>query len=343
MTKFYLYQRRYLLAVLLMLSSMIAWSQARTVTGKVTSSDDGSAIPGVNILVKGSGTGTATDADGNFSISASDKDVLVFSFVGYASQEVTVRSESSITVYLQTDVTAVSEVVVIGYGTVRVKDATGAVAAVSSEDFNGGLISSPEQLIQGKTAGVQITSSSGEPGSAVQFRIRGTTSIRSNNNPLFVVDGVPLSGGVLPGGAAVMDFTQQDSNPLNFINPSDIESMSILKDASATAIYGSRGANGVVMITTKNGRGGGKGIFELQSSVSISSPANEYDLLNASEFLAALPAYGNNPATENFGADTDWQDYITRTSVSNTQNLSYSKGFTGGSVRASFAYDNQQG
>ena len=322
---------------------MIAWSQSRTVSGKVTSSDDGSGLPGVNILVKGTGTGTATDANGNFSITAGDNDVLVFSFVGYATQEITVGAQTSISVSLQSDVTALSEVVVIGYGTVRVKDATGAVAAVSSEDFNGGLISSPEQLIQGKTAGVQITSSSGEPGAAVQFRIRGTNSIRSNNNPLFVVDGVPLSGGVLPGGAPVMDFTQQDTNPLNFINPADIESMSILKDASATAIYGSRGANGVVMITTKGGKGGGKGVFELGSSVSISAPLNKYDLLSPSEFLAGVTQYGGDAVAQNFGAETDWQDYITRTAVSNTQNLSYSRNFGTGSIRAGFGYDNQVG
>ncbi|HEY3385210.1 MAG TPA: TonB-dependent receptor plug domain-containing protein, partial [Saprospiraceae bacterium] len=255
-------------------------------------------------------------------------------------QEVTVGSQSTVNVSLQSDVTALSEVVVIGYGTVRVKDATGAVASVSSEDFNGGLISSPEQLIQGKTAGVQIVSTSGEPGAAVNLRIRGTNSIRSNNNPLFVVDGVPLAGGTQPASGNLGFGSMQDANPMNFINPNDIESMSILKDASAAAIYGSRGANGVVLITTKSGKGG-KGKFELASSISIASPANKYDLLNRDEFIAAVASYGTTPFDG--GANTDWQDYFTRTSVSNTQNLSYSKGFSTGAIRATFGYDNQNG
>lgn len=326
-----------------MLTSMVAWSQSRTVTGKVTSSDDGTGIPGVNVLVKGTGTGTATDASGNFSISASDNDVLVFSFVGYATQEITVGAQTSISVSLQSDVTALSEVVVIGYGTVRVKDATGAVAAVSSEDFNGGMISSPEQLIQGKTAGVQITSTSGEPGASVQLRIRGTNSIRSNNNPLFVVDGVPLAGGTQPASADIGYGSNQDTNPMNFINPNDIASMSILKDASATAIYGSRGANGVVIITTKSGKGGNKGVFDFASSVSISSPRETYDLLSPSEFLAGVTQFGGDAVAQNYGFKTDWQDYIFRTAVSNNQNLAYSKGFETGSIRASFGYDNQNG
>jgi iron complex outermembrane receptor protein len=318
----------------------MAWSQSRTVTGKVTSSDDGSSIPGVNIIEKGTSNGTTTGADGSYSVNVKDGAVLVFSFVGYRSSEITVGAQTTVDVVLEADVTALSEVVVVGYGQVAYKDATGAVASVSSADFNGGLISTPEQLIQGKTAGVQIVSTSGEPGAAVQFRIRGTNSIRSNNNPLFVVDGVPLAGGTQPAPGDLGFGTQQDANPLNFINPNDIESMSILKDASAAAIYGSRGANGVVLITTKSGKGG-KGKLELSSSLSIASPANTYDLLNASDFVDAVASYGTTPVDA--GSDTDWQDYILRTSVSNTQNLSYSKGFATGSIRASFGYDNQQG
>jgi len=341
MSKLYLLIRSSL-AVLLMLGCFSAFAQQR-VSGKITASDDGSPIPGVNIQEKGTSNGTASDANGNYTITVGSNATLVFSFVGYAPQEVSVGSNTTVDVVLQSDVTALSEIVVIGYGTVSVKDATGAVAAVGVKDFNGGLISSPEQLIQGKVAGVQMVSASGKPGDAVQFRIRGTNSIRSNNNPLFVVDGVPLAGGVQPGAADVGFGTNQDTNPLNFINPNDIESMSILKDASATAIYGSRGANGVVIITTKSGKGANKGAFTLASSISIASPQSKYDLLSPSEFLDGVAQYGGDPVAQNFGSETDWQDYITRTSVSNTQNLSYSKGFNGGFLRASFGYDNQVG
>jgi TonB-dependent SusC/RagA subfamily outer membrane receptor len=341
MIKLYLSMRRYA-TLLMFLVTSVAFAQERVVTGKVTAGDDGSAIPGVNILEKGTSNGTVSDVDGNYRISVGPNSTLVFSFVGYAAQEVAAGSQSSINVSLQSDVTALSEVVVIGYGSTTVKDATGAVAAVSSKDFNGGVIASPEQLIQGKTAGVQITSTSGAPGAGMQLRIRGTNSIRSNNNPLFVVDGVPLAGGTQPAAANVGYGTQQDTNPLNFINPSDIESVSILKDASATAIYGSRGANGVVLITTKGGKSN-KGTLEFGTSVSISSARKKYDLLNPTEFLNGVKQYGGDPVAQNFGSSTDWQDYILRTSVSNSQNLSYSKGFKTGSVRASIGHDDQVG
>jgi len=341
MTKLYLFVRRYL-TVLLMCATLVGFAQERSVSGKVKSSDDGSGIPGVNILEKGTTNGTVSDADGNFTVSVGNTATLIFSFIGYATQEVSVGSQSNLNVSLQADVTALQEVIVVGYGTVKVSDATGAIAAVRSEDFNGGVISSPEQLIQGKTAGVQITSTNGAPGAGVDIRIRGTSSIRSNNNPLFVVDGVPLAGGDTPAAANVGYGSSQDSNPLNFLNPSDIESMSILKDASAAAIYGSRGANGVVLITTKSGKGQ-KGTFEFASSVSVASSAKRFDLLNASEFLDGVTQFGGDRVAQNFGAQTDWQDYILRTSISNKQNLSYSKSFKTGSLRASFGYEDQQG
>lgn len=341
MSKLYLLIRNSL-AVLLMLGCLTSFAQQR-VSGKITASDDGSPIPGVNIQEKGTSNGTASDANGNYSISVSANATLVFSFVGYAAQEIMVGGNSTINVVLQSDVTALSEIVVIGYGSVAVKDATGAVTAVTTKDFNGGLISSAEQLIQGKVAGVQMVSTSGQPGAGVQFRIRGTNSIRSNNNPLFVVDGVPLAGGVQPGAANVGFGTNQDTNPLNFINPSDIESMSILKDASATAIYGSRGANGVVLITTKSGKGARKGSLDFASSVSIASVRKRYDLLNPTEFLAAVRLFDGDAEAQNFGSRTDWQDFIYRTSVSNTQNISYSKGIKDGFLRASLGYDNQVG
>lgn len=341
MTNFYLFVRRYL-AVLLVFGTLVSFAQ-QTVSGKVTDAGDGSGIPGVNILEKGTSNGSVTDSNGSFKINVSPNSTLIFSFIGYTTIEVPVGGQSSLNVILESNVTSLSEVVVIGYGETRVKDATGAVSAVSSKDFNGGLISSPEQLIQGKTAGVQMVSTSGAPGAGVQLRIRGTSSIRSNNNPLFVVDGVPLAGGTQPAAANVGFGTQQDTNPLNFINPNDIESMSILKDASATAIYGSRGANGVVIITTKGGSRAKKGVFDFSSSVSISSPRKKFDLLTPDEFLAGVAKYGGDPVAQNYGAKTDWQDYVLRTSVSTTQNLAYSKSFKTGSIRASAAYDKQNG
>ena len=339
MTK--LYYCRYL-TVLLFLVTTVAWSQNRMVTGKVTSADDGSTIPAVNVVEKGTSNGVSTGMDGSYSISVGENAILVFSFVGFSSQEIPVGTQTSIDVVLTPDITALSEIVVIGYGEVNRSDATGAVASVTSREFNGGVISSPEQLIQGKTAGVQITSTTGNPGAGVQLRIRGTSSIRSNNNPLFVVDGVPLSGGTQPAAADIGFGTNADTNPLNFLNPNDIESISILKDASATAVYGSRGANGVVIITTKSGKGA-EGTLELASSVSFSSPANSYNLLNREQFLDAVAQYGGDPVAQDAGSNTDWQDYITRNTVSHNQNLSYSKGFATGAIRASLGYENQQG
>ncbi|MDH5365455.1 MAG: SusC/RagA family TonB-linked outer membrane protein [Cyclobacteriaceae bacterium] len=315
------------------------FAQETTITGKI--SDASGDLPGVSIQIKGTTTGAISDANGEYTVKANQNDVIVFSFVGYATQEITVGTQTVINITMAEDATQLSEVVVIGYGSTTIKDATGAVVAVSSEDFNGGVISSPEQLIQGKSAGVQITSTSGSPGDGVQLRIRGTSSIRSNNNPLYVVDGVPLSGGTQPASSDVGYGTSGDTNPLNFINPNDIESISILKDASATAIYGSRGANGVVIITTKSGKGSGS--LEFSSSVSVASPANKYELLEGQAFLDGVAQYGGDPVAQNYGSNTDWQDYITRTSVSNKQNLAYSKGFKTGSIRASLGYEDQQG
>ncbi len=341
MTKFYLFSRYCTVLLFLTMLSTEGWSQGRIITGTVTAAEDGTGLPGVNILEKGTSNGTITSADGSYSISVGDNATLVFSFVGYKSTELPVGSQSSVSVALNADVTALSEVVVIGYGEVNKRDATGAVTSVSAKDFNAGLISSPEQLIQGKTAGVQMTSASGNPGDGVQLRIRGTNSIRSNNNPLFVVDGVPLAGGTQPAAADVGFGTTGDTNPMNFLNPSDIESISILKDASATAIYGSRGANGVVIITTKKGRGASG--FEFGSQLSVSTPRNKYDLLDREEFLDGVEQYGGDRNLRDSGGNTDWQDYILRTSVSHKQNLAYSRGFKTGSVRASVGYENQQG
>ncbi len=337
--------KKYLL-MLLSFSFVFAVSAQRTITGKVTDGETGETVPGANILEKGTSNGTTTDFDGNFSFSVSDGATLVVSFVGYKQQEVAVGARSVVDIALDLDVAQLAEVVVIGYGETTVKDATGSVAAVTSENFQKGLIATPEQLIQGKTAGVRITQASGAPGDGVAINIRGSNSVTANNNPLFVVDGIPLDpGGTSSAGTDVGFGSNTSPNPLSFLNPNDIESISILKDASATAIYGSRGANGVVIITTKKGRG--SGTVELSSNVTISTPAKRFDLLDAEGYLDGLRTKIGRPDSLvdplNFGNDTDWQDEVLRTTVSHNQNVSYSRGFETGSIRASFGYENQEG
>jgi iron complex outermembrane receptor protein len=319
-----------------MLVSVGVYAQDKNVTGKVTDSGDGSGLPGVTVQVKGTNKGTQTDATGSYKIAVPGGSTLVFSFVGYAKQEVSVGNRSEINVGLASETKALDEVVVIGYGTVKKKDATGAVNAIGTKDFNKGIVSSPEQLMQGRVPGVQITQSSGEPGGGINVRIRGTSSVYGGNNPLFVVDGVPLSGDNTSGdGDASGVGRQAAKNPLSFMNPDDIASIDILKDASATAIYGSRGANGVVLITTKKGKTG-KGTLDYGYSLGISSITKKYDLLSASEFAAANP-------TQNQKGSTDWQDQIFRTAITNQHNLAYGGGDNSGSYRFSLGYMGQEG
>ncbi|NNK72258.1 MAG: SusC/RagA family TonB-linked outer membrane protein [Flavobacteriaceae bacterium] len=333
--------KKLILPVLLLCGSFI---YAQSVSGTV--SDATGPLPGVNVLVKGTTNGTQTDFDGNYTLSnLNSGDVLAFSFIGYAAQEITYTGQATINVTLEEDATTLDEVVVIGYGTTTVKDATGSVSAVTAEDFNRGVIASPEQLIQGKTAGVQISQNSGEPGAGIAIRIRGTNSVRSNNNPLFVIDGVPLAGDDTSGESINVGVgTRAAKNPLAFLNPNDIASISILKDASATAIYGSRGANGVVIITTKSGsKGTGNGVWDFSSSLSISKAAEFYDLLTSKEYLSETARLGLNVAERDFSRSTDWQDVVFRTSASQNQNLSYSRNYGDGNVRATFGYGKQFG
>jgi len=333
-----------LLKSLMLFGTFLCFGMASAQEVSGTVSDATGPLPGASVVEKGTTNGAQTDFDGNYTISNIGAGaILVFSYIGYKTQEVAVGAQTSINIIMEEDAQALQEVVIIGYGTTTVKDATGAVSAVTSEDFNGGVISSPEQLIQGKTAGVQISQGSGEPGSGVSIRIRGTSSVRSNNDPLFVVDGVPLpSGGSSSEGTDIGVGSSSARNPLSFLNPNDIESMSILKDASSTAIYGSRGANGVVIITTKSGKGGAQGgTWEFSSDLSFSSPANEFDLLNRTEFLSAVSAFGGS-ATD-LGNDTDWQSLVTRNSSSTNNNLAYSQNYGSGNVRATFNYGKQFG
>jgi len=333
-----------LLKSLLLVGAFLCFglAQAQEVSGTV--SDANGPLPGASVVVKGTTTGTQTDFDGNFTLEVSSSDaVLVISYIGYSTQEVAVNGRSTVDVVLQEDATALEEVVIIGYGQTTVKDATGAVTAVTSEDFNGGVITSPEQLIQGKTAGVNIQQVSGEPGAGIQVNIRGSNSVRANNNPLFVVDGVPLFGQSTDASGDTGQGGSEVGNPLNFLNPSDIESISILKDASATAIYGSRGANGVVIITTKSGKAATGGLFEWSSNISVAEPVRQYNLLDREGFLDAVEAYGGNRNNVDFGANTDWQDEVLRTATSQNHNLAYAHRYNNGNVRATFGYQNQFG
>ena len=331
---------RILLLPLVLLTFGFTYGQ--TVEGTV--SDASSVLPGVNVLVKNTTKGTQTDFDGKYILEdVETNSVIVFSYIGYKSKEVIYTGQQVIDVTLEEDTAALDEVVIIGYGTTTVKDATGSVSTVTAEEFNGGVIASPEQLIQGKTAGVQITQSSGAPGAGIAIRIRGTSSVRSNNNPLFVVDGIPLSGGGTAGGADIGGGTGSATNPLNFLNPNDIESMTVLKDASATAIYGSRGANGVVIITTKSGRKGSGGVFEVTSNTSISTVANTFDLLDRTQYLDAIAQFGGNAEALDFGSSTDWQDVIFRQVISTDNTVSYSHNYGNGYVRGSIGIFDQQG
>jgi iron complex outermembrane receptor protein len=331
------------MAVILSFSN--AWAQT-TVSGRVTAATDNSPIPGIAVTVKGTTTGTATDPDGRYTLNnLPDNATLVFSFIGFTTQEVPVGNRTTIDVQMAEDVKTLSEVVVIGYGEQRKQDATGGVVALGPKDYNKGVIASPEQLLQGRAAGVQITPASGEPGAAVNIRIRGTTSIRGGNNPLYVVDGVPLDGGsTADGNSDYGQGTQSPRNPLTFLNPADIENITVLKDASAAAIYGARGSNGVVLITTRKGKSGQQSL-NFSSSVSSSSVLKRYDLLNASEFLTALRVAGGNPDDPaiNRGNNTDWQNEIFRTGITQNYSLDFGGGNDNTKYFFSLGYSDQQG
>ncbi|QEC68619.1 SusC/RagA family TonB-linked outer membrane protein [Panacibacter ginsenosidivorans] len=329
-----------LLCPLFMLILQQSWAQNKTVSGKV-SDEKGNPISGASVLAKGTNVGTATDASGSFSLNVpSSASVLVISYVGYVSQEVSISSTQNVTVMLQPESSSLSDVVVVGYGTARKKDLTGAVASVKEKDFNKGVITAPDQLIQGKAAGVLVINNSGQPGGSTTIRIRGTSSIRSGNQPLFVIDGVPLSGGSARPGATGGDFGSDGGNPLAFINPSDIASMEILKDASATAIYGSRGANGVVLITTKRGKSGIPQL-DLIASSGISNTLKKLEVLTGDEYRSALNKY--NLTSGDYGQSEDAWDAISRTALTQNYNIAIGGGNENGRYRLSAGYLDQQG
>lgn len=327
--------------IAMLLASTGLFAQDRVVTGKVTDSKDGSPVAGASVVAKGSSKGTSTNTNGEFSISVpAGVNQLVITSVGFASQEVDIAGKNSVDVSFVATSGSLNEVVVIGYGTARKKDLTGSVSTVQAKDFNKGTYTSPDQLIQGKAAGVLVINNTGQPGGATTVRIRGSSSIRSGNQPLFVVDGVPLSGGSARPGGRGGEFGSDGGNPLNYLNPNDIASIEILKDASATAIYGSRGANGVVLIATKRGKSGAPSV-DVSASTSAANVLKKLEVLDANEYRAALRDY--NQTGGDFGSSVDAFDAITRTGLTQNYNVAVGGGTENGRYRLSLGYLDQNG
>ena len=327
-------QRSFLLVALLLMGCLQLLAQTRTIKGVVTDAQNGEALIGATIMVEGDKSGTVTDFDGNFSLQvpSSAKKVKI-SYIGYIDQVVAISDNMKVN--LESDSKALADVVVIGYGTARKSDLTGSVATVKAKDFNKGLVSSPEQLINGKVSGVQIMSNSGSASAGSTIRVRGGASLNASNDPLIVLDGVPLEQGGISGNS---------SNFLSMINPSDIESMTVLKDASSTAIYGSRASNGVIIITTKKGQQGDLKV-NFSTTNSMQTRAQMVDMLSRNDFVNVINQFGTDNQKSLLGdANTDWNDEVYRTAFGTDNNLSLS-----GSIgkylpfRVSAGYYNQSG
>ncbi|UAB83729.1 TonB-dependent receptor [Zunongwangia sp. SCSIO 43204] len=301
----------------------------QTISGVVTD-DQGVPLPGATVMVKGSSNGVTTNFDGQYSIEAQEGDILQVSFVGFKTYEVEIGNQANFDVQLETDSASLDEVLVVGYGTQKKSDLTGSVSSVSDEEFNKGINTNPGNLLQGKVSGLNVTNASGEPGAGQDIIIRGVGTLRSGTSPLYVIDGFVLdnsSNGV-------------PTNPLNFINTEDIQSINVLKDASAAAIYGSRAANGVVVITTKKGKAG-RTQMNFSASSAISTMANKIDVFSADEFRQVVEQVGGSLSDN--GADTDWQDELTRTAITNDVNFSMSGGTSKTSYFASVGARDQEG
>ena len=327
-------QRSLLLVALLLMGCLQLFAQTRTIKGEVTDAQNGDPLIGATIMVEGEKSGTVTDFDGNFvlQVSSSAKKIKV-SYIGYIDKILAISENMKVN--LESDSKALADVVVIGYGTARKSDLTGSVATVKAKDFNKGLVSSPEQLINGKVSGVQIMSNSGSASAGSTIRVRGGASLNASNDPLIVLDGVPLEQGGISGNS---------SNFLSMINPSDIESMTVLKDASSTAIYGSRASNGVIIITTKKGQQGAVKV-NFNTTNSLQTRAQMVDMLSRDEFVNVINQYGSANQKSLLGtANTDWNDEVYRTAFGTDNNLSVS-----GSIdkwlpfRVSVGYYNQSG
>jgi iron complex outermembrane receptor protein len=302
-----------------LLISLGAFAQD-VVSGKVTDAADGSAIPGVSVTVKGTTKGAQTDINGTYKVNAGSGSTLVFTFVGYTSKEVKATG-SVVNVSLAADNKSLEEVVVVGYGTQKRKEISGTVTSLGSREFNAGVVTNPLAAAQGKVAGLVITQSSGDPNSRPTVRLRGTGSLNAGSEPLYVIDGVI--------GA-----------PIENVAPEDILSMDVLRDASSAAIYGSRGANGVILINTKRGKSGAPTV-DYSAYVGAETISQRPELLNAAEFRAAASKY--KQTFDDNGANTDWLDVITRTAVSQNHNVGVSGGSENLSYRASVGYLDQTG
>ncbi|MBN1990430.1 MAG: SusC/RagA family TonB-linked outer membrane protein [Bacteroidales bacterium] len=305
-----------------MVSSLVVLGQDIAITGTITDGRDGSSMIGVTILQKGTTNGTTTDLSGAYSLKAPKDAILVFSFIGYETIEQPINGRTTINVTLNEATASLDEVIVIGYGVQKKSDKTGAVANVKAEELNGGILTDPIQGLQGKTAGVSITKKGGDPNSGYSVKIRGSAGLYSGTNPLYVIDGVP------------------GADPTT-ISPEDIESYNILKDASSTAIYGSRGANGVIIITTKTGTKNAKPIFEYSSALSVDNVANRLDLMSANQLRKLASDYNLN--LTDGGGDTDWQDAIYRTGYSQTHSISASGGSDNSTYRFTGTHSDFEG
>lgn len=319
---------RYSMLLVLLLMSVASFGQT-VLSGKV-SNEKGEGLPAVTITVKGTATSTVTDAGGGFTLNLPQgAKAIVVSSVGFSDQEISVEGKSSITVTLQENVQSLNDVVVVGYGTARRKDVTGAVANLASKDFNGGIISNPVQQIQGKVAGLVITQPGGDPNQNAIIRLRGQTSLTGGQTPLVVLDNIPLD----------------DPNQINLIPPGDILSYDVLKDVSATAIYGARGANGVIIINTKKGAAGRMQV-NYNGYVGMNTLAGSLHLLNAQQWKQGSLAAGVSQTSIDqldHGANTDWLDAVTRTAYSHSHNVSITGGANGFSYNGSVSYLNQDG
>lgn len=321
------------------LSISFAYGQEMTVKGIVTDASDGSSLPGVTVVIKGTTVGVATDIDGNFSLNVKPGDVLVFSYVGYDPQEITITDQKDLYVGLQTAVKFLNELVVIGYGTVKKQDATGSVAVIDDKNFNkGNIISAPDQII-GKIPGVQVTTIGGTPGGNANIVIRGGSSLHASNDPLIVIDGVPIDNTATSGARGT----------LSMLNPDEIESFTVLKDASATAIYGSRASNGVIIITTKKGEAGEKKFgLEYSGKIGISTVPKLYSVLDGDEFRSLVYEKYPDPADSNvtnlLGTDnTNWQKEIYRSAIMTDHNLAFTGAISTMPYRVSVGYLYQDG
>ena len=344
-----------LLALLFLIPSL-AMAQSK-VSGTVSEQASGLPLPGVNVIISGTGTGTTTDFDGNYQLTTTPGDVLVFSYVGFTSQEVIFAGQTILDIQLSEDASVLDEIVVIGYGSVKKEDLTGSVAVISSKDFNKGAVVSTDQLIRGKVAGVTITDNGGSPDSAPNIRIRGGASLNADNNPLIVIDGIPL-GSQNPAGV---------NNPLSLVNPNDVESFTVLKDASATAIYGSRASNGVIIITTKKGTSG-EAQYSFSSSVTSSTPGKGLDIMDSEDYVRFIQQYHptlvsslgvplNTVSTSESVSqiistdlgdraiyDTNWRDAVLRTAITSNTNFSVRTNLGENlPFRASLGYSNAEG